>query len=226
MLCFLRTLTRPLLFMTLVVMLVVGGLLLPTAHAGAGDDRPVIVVPADVYRPAGTEIPVLWKVRPGSVTFYSSQSDPEYATGTYLIDPEDIVHYDPQGVSMYDAPVYRMKCGRRHEFTASPTESLYPETYRIYIPCAGVTAAVKKVTVKAKSVRVHGTVRPVSKVKRVRVAIYRHGKRVTRAKSAPLKTSWKVTFKKKLRKGTYVAKVRVTAKDGKVKVVKCRIVVR
>lgn len=222
---YLRTLIRPVSFVALVIVMATGGLLPLTAHA-EGNDRPVVEVPADARRPAGTEIPVLWKVRPGVITFYSAQEDPESVTGIYAVFPSDTTNYDGASVTMYEAPVYRMKCGRKHEFTASPFVNLLPEIYKIYIPCAGVSVAIKKVVVKSKSIRVNGMIRPVSKVKKVRVAIYRQGKMVTRAKSPTLKSPWKVAFKKNLRKGVYTVRVRVTAKNGKVKVVKRRIVVR
>ena len=219
---FLRAVFRPLAVLVLALVLALTNLSTGIVPA-TGDDRVPVKVPADVHKPKDTKIPVMWRVAPGKIRFYSAQTDPEYATGAYTVEVTDNPAFG--NVSMYDAPTLRMKCGRRYEVVARPFENLYPETYRIYIPCAGVSGAVSKVAA-GSTTRIYGKASPSNKVRVVRVALYRSGKLIRKAKTARGKSWWRTSFPGRLPKGSYVVTARIVPIDGTVKVVKRRFVVR
>lgn len=165
----------------------------------------------------------------GKVTFWSADVNGSWFT----IDPLSGPNYNWEGfVTVYDNVVYPavMKLKNCGEKTRVEIRGRYMEWYTIPAwPCK--KGASDEVNIKIKSVRlvkpsaappyawrgltvVRGSVSPASKVRRVRVAVRKDGKRVTHWSSARGGTKWRASFDRRLKSGRYTVVVRAfTSRD-------------
>lgn len=221
-----RVVSRPFMIVMLTVTLVAAVMAIgSTSTARAEDDRERVVIPEDVYRPKGSDIPTMWKVAVGKVTFYSEQPDPGYSEGSYHVKRGDDP-YSYKVVSCYSSATYRLKGGRIYRFSAEPYDSgASPELRRIFIPSSETDAIISRVA-NGSTLRVWGRAYSLSGVEEVRVAVLENGKTVRKFQAATGVVVWKTAFSRIKKKGRYRVVARVVSTDGGVEVVKRRLVVR